>query len=100
MSASACGGVGTAAGGRVLGTLPQRLFRRILAVLLLVLAEQLGSSNGIGWFVLYSQQGYDVPGMWAGILMLALLGIGANALLSLAERRVLRWHFNLRGIDV
>ena len=48
------------------------------AVLLLVLAEQLGSSNGIGWFVLYSQQGYDVPGMWAGILMLALLGIGAE----------------------
>ena len=41
-----------------------------LPVLLLVLAEQLGSSNGIGWFVLYSQQGYDVPGMWAGILML------------------------------
>ena len=70
------------------------------AVLLLVLAEQLGSSNGIGWFVLYSQQGYDVPGMWAGILMLALLGIGANAILSLAERRVLRWHFNLRGLDV
>ena len=70
------------------------------AVLLLVLAEQLGSSNGIGWFVLYSQQGYDVPGMWAGILMLALLGIAANAIVSLLERRVLRWHFNLRGIDV
>jgi ABC-type nitrate/sulfonate/bicarbonate transport system permease component len=70
------------------------------AVLLLVLAEQLGSSNGIGWFVLYSQQGYDVPGMWAGIVMLGLLGIGANMIVSLTERRLLRWHFNLRGIDV
>ena len=68
------------------------------AVLLLVIAEQLGSTNGIGWFVLYSQQGYDVPGMWAGIVMLALLGITANACLSLAERRVLQWHFNQRGV--
>lgn len=67
------------------------------AVLLLVIAEQLGSSDGIGWFVLYSQQGYDVPGMWAGIVMLALLGVAANATLSLAEHRALRWHFNLRS---
>ena len=68
------------------------------AVLLLVIAEQLGSSNGIGWFVLYSQQGYDVPGMWAGIVMLAILGVVANATLSLVERRVLRWHYHQRGI--
>ncbi len=67
------------------------------AVLLLVVAEQLGSSNGIGWFVLYSQQGYDVPGMWAGIVMLAILGVVALAAVSLVERRVLRWHFNLRA---
>jgi ABC-type nitrate/sulfonate/bicarbonate transport system permease component len=70
------------------------------AVLLLVVAEQLGSSDGIGWFVLYSQQGYDVPGMWAGIVMLAILGVAANATLSLVERRTLRWHYRQRGIDV
>ena len=68
-----------------------------IAVLLLVIAEQLGSTDGIGWFVLYSQQGYDVRGMWAGIVMLALLGIVASAALSLAERRVLRWHRNLQA---
>lgn len=67
-----------------------------IAVLLLVIAEQLGSTNGIGWFVLYSQQGYDVKGMWAGIVMLGLLGIGASALLSLVEGRVLRWHSGQR----
>ncbi len=71
-----------------------------IAVLLLVIAEQLGSTDGIGWFVLYSQQGYDVKGMWAGIVMLGVLGIAASALLSVLERRALRWHFNLRGIDV
>ena len=70
-----------------------------IAVLLLVIAEQLGSTNGIGWFVLYSQQGYDVRGMWAGIVMLGILGIAASGLLSLIERRVLRWHFNLHRID-
>ena len=71
-----------------------------IAVLLLVIAEQLGSTNGIGWFVLYSQQGYNVRGMWAGIVMLGLLGIGATALLSLVERRMLRWHSAQRGIGV
>lgn len=71
-----------------------------IAVLLLVIAEQLGSTNGIGWFVLYSQQGYDVKGMWAGIVMLGLLGIAASAFLSVLERRTLRWHYNQRGIDV
>jgi ABC-type nitrate/sulfonate/bicarbonate transport system permease component len=71
-----------------------------IAVLLLVIAEQLGSTDGIGWFVLYSQQGYNVRGMWAGIVMLGLLGIGASALLSLAERRVLRWHRNLHAGEV
>ena len=71
-----------------------------IAVLLLVIAEQLGSTDGIGWFVLYSQQGYNVRGMWAGIVMLGLLGIGATALLSLVERRVLRWHVNLHAGDV
>ena len=69
-----------------------------IAVLLLVIAEQLGSTNGIGWFVLYSQQGYDVKGMWAGIVMLGLLGIGATALLSLIERHMLRWHYAQRGV--
>ena len=71
-----------------------------IAVLLLVIAEQLGSTDGIGWFVLYSQQGYNVRGMWAGIVMLGLLGIGATALLSLVERRVLRWHVSLHAGDV
>jgi ABC-type nitrate/sulfonate/bicarbonate transport system permease component len=70
-----------------------------IAVLLLVVAEQLGSTNGIGWFVLYSQQGYDVKGMWAGIVMLGLLGIAASALLSLIERVVLRWHFRMRATN-
>jgi ABC-type nitrate/sulfonate/bicarbonate transport system permease component len=70
-----------------------------IAVLLLVVAEQLGSTNGIGWFVLYSQQGYDVKGMWAGIVMLGLLGIAASALLSVIERVVLRWHFSMRAAN-
>jgi ABC-type nitrate/sulfonate/bicarbonate transport system permease component len=70
-----------------------------IAVLLLVVAEQLGSTNGIGWFVLYSQQGYDVKGMWAGIVMLGLLGIAASGLLSLIERVVLRWHFSMRATN-
>lgn len=71
-----------------------------IAVLLLVVAEQLGSTNGIGWYVLYAQQGYNVKGMWAGIVMLGLLGIAASGLLSLIEHLVLRWHFQMRATKV
>jgi ABC-type nitrate/sulfonate/bicarbonate transport system permease component len=33
--------------------------------------------------------------MWAGVLLLGLLGFGLNLLFGVVERRVLRW--NVRG---
>ncbi|ANS31149.1 Bicarbonate transport system permease protein cmpB [Rhodococcus opacus M213] len=46
------------------------------------------SVNGIGFYVLYSQQTFAVPETWAGTI---LLGYLASLLFIAKERRVLAW---------
>ncbi|WP_449281847.1 ABC transporter permease [Leucobacter sp.] len=62
------------------------------ALLMMVVSEMLASTNGVGFLVLQSQQQFRVPDMWAGILMLGLLGLVLNLLFEPIERRVLRWY--------
>jgi ABC-type nitrate/sulfonate/bicarbonate transport system permease component len=94
---------------RVYGlTGPQRLLRVVLpavlprifagmrtslsiAILLLVTSEMIASTNGIGYFVFQAQQQYSVTDMWAGVLLLGLLGFAFNHLFGVVERRALRW---------
>lgn len=68
-----------------------------LAVLLLVVSEMVASSNGIGFFVFQAQQSFSVADMWAGILLLGLLGYVLNVLFGLVERRSLHWYMATRG---
>ena len=39
-----------------------------------------------------SQQSFQVPQMWAGMLLLGLLGIAFNRVFVFVERRLLRWY--------
>jgi ABC-type nitrate/sulfonate/bicarbonate transport system permease component len=80
----------------VLPAMAPRLFAGMrtslsIAILILIVAEMVASDNGIGYFVLESEQSYAVTAMWAGILLLGILGYTLNGLLGLVERRVLRW---------
>ena len=68
-----------------------------LAVIMMVVSEMVGSTNGIGYFVLQSQRTYAITAMWSGIFLLAILGYVLNALFLLVERRVLRWHRGARA---
>ena len=68
-----------------------------LALILLVISEMVASTNGIGFFVLQSQRSFAIPEMWAGILLLGLLGYALNLIFLLAERRVLAWHRGARA---
>ncbi|GAA0997798.1 ABC transporter permease [Acrocarpospora macrocephala] len=70
-----------------------------MAVLLLVTSEMVASANGIGFFVWQSQLTFSIPDMWAGIILLGLLGYGLNLGLQVVERRVCRWHTHLTGRD-
>lgn len=65
-----------------------------ISVLLLVTSEMVASTSGIGFFVFQAQQSYAIGDMWAGILLLGLLGFGLNVGLNQVERRVLHWHLS------
>lgn len=62
-----------------------------LALIMMVISEFVGSTNGIGNEMLTAQSTFDIPLMWSVILLLGLLGIVLNAVFSLVEHRVLAW---------
>jgi len=63
-----------------------------------VISEMVGSSDGIGYFILDSQRRFKVDQMYAGMLSLALLGYLLNLLFLAATNALLSWHRGmLRG---
>lgn len=62
-----------------------------LGVLLMIVSEMVASTHGIGFFTLHAQRSFDFPQMWAGMLLLGLLGYLLNLAFGLAERRILHW---------
>jgi ABC-type nitrate/sulfonate/bicarbonate transport system permease component len=63
-----------------------------LGLIMVVISEMVASENGVGYFVLQAQRSFDLPEMWAGTLLIGILGYALSGVLALVERRVLRWH--------
>lgn len=64
-----------------------------IALILVVISEMVGSTDGIGYFILDSQRRFQVVQMYSGMLTLALLGYGLNQLFLFLHRRLLAWHW-------
>jgi len=62
-----------------------------IALILVVAAEMIGAEYGIGAFVLMAGNLMQTDRLLAGVLVLSLLGLVIGSLLSLLERRLLRW---------
>lgn len=62
-----------------------------LAVILMVISELVAATDGIGFRIMRDSRNFAYVDMWAGLVVLALLGILLNGGLTLVERRVLRW---------
>lgn len=62
----------------------------------LVAAEMIGAHSGLGFLTLNSQEVFQIPSMYAGILLLAVVGLLLNFLLALLERRFTRWRRGLK----
>ncbi|MDR1482713.1 MAG: ABC transporter permease [Synergistaceae bacterium] len=60
-------------------------------VMAVVAAEMIGASSGLGYLVLYSEETFNVPEMYGGIIGLAILGIGLNWILQSAEKFFTSW---------
>ncbi|UWQ18462.1 ABC transporter permease [Jannaschia sp. M317] len=62
-----------------------------IAIILLVAAEMLGATHGIGAYILEAGSLYDLERLFAGVVILSVLGIAVSAVIGWVERRVLRW---------
>ncbi|MBB4569289.1 ABC transporter permease [Rhizobium leucaenae] len=94
---------------RVYGAKPLTVFRRVVlpaalpqifiglrlsattALLLLIAAEMIGANSGVGFQVMNAQYNFQIPLMFAAILLLALLGLSANFILAALQARLCRW---------
>jgi NitT/TauT family transport system permease protein len=94
---------------RVLGLSPVATFRKVAlpaalptiftgirisgaaSVMVLIAAEMVGATAGLGYFINASEQNYQVPDMYAGILTITLLGLLVNYGLLLLEKRLSGW---------
>lgn len=65
-----------------------------VAFIVMIASEMLGSSVGIGAMTLLAQQSFAIADMWAGILLLGVIGFAANALFDLFRRWVLAWYIH------
>lgn len=69
------------------------------ALIVMVASELLGTSQGIGAQLILAQQYFNFTDMWAGVVLLALIGIIANLLFRLARARILAWYDGVRAAD-
>lgn len=63
-----------------------------LGLIMMVVSEMVASTNGLGYFILNAQQTFNIKQMWAGILLLGILGYVLNMIIVKWEKHVLKWH--------
>ena len=66
-----------------------------ITLILVVISEMVGSTDGIGYFILDSQRRFRVAQMYAGMLALAVVGYALNQLFNLLHRSLLAWHWGM-----
>jgi NitT/TauT family transport system permease protein len=68
-----------------------------LAVTGAVVGEFVGANEGLGFVILQANGNLDTPTLFAGLLVLTLLGVALFVLVELAEYWALPWHASRRG---
>ena len=56
-----------------------------------VVGEYLGSARGVGYLILQAEGAFDINTVFAGILVLTAFALALDALVTVAERRLLKW---------
>jgi len=62
-----------------------------IAFVVIVAAEFVGATNGLGYLILSAEQSFNTPLMYGAIVLLAFLGWMANLILVGVERSLIRW---------
>jgi ABC-type nitrate/sulfonate/bicarbonate transport system permease component len=67
-----------------------------LALVMMIVSEFVGSTDGIGREELVAETEFNVAVMWAVIVLLGLLGVVLNAIFGLLERELVSWQSGSR----
>jgi ABC-type nitrate/sulfonate/bicarbonate transport system permease component len=70
-----------------------------LSIILMVISEMVGGTNGIGYTLYAAKDSFELPDMWSAIVLLGILGYTFNAALLSVERHVLAWHRGARRVE-
>jgi NitT/TauT family transport system permease protein len=62
-----------------------------IAFFMVVSAEIVGSTAGLGWFIWISQRNYQIISLYAGTVFIAILGLIINKIFTKLESRLLVW---------
>jgi len=63
-----------------------------IALIVDIVSEMVGALNGIGRFILVMQRSFNIPEMYAGIFLVAIVGYVLNALLRYLNTTWIGWH--------
>lgn len=69
-----------------------------VAFILMVASEMLAAYRGLGFITMQAQLTFDSEGVWAGIILLAILGFLLNAVSNAVRDRLLHWHIQSRAV--
>jgi ABC-type nitrate/sulfonate/bicarbonate transport system permease component len=70
-----------------------------MAIILMVISEMVGGTNGIGYTLFTTKDSFELPEMWSVIVLLGILGYTLNSTLLFVERHVLAWHRGARRVE-
>jgi sulfonate transport system permease protein len=62
-----------------------------ISLLLLVAAEMIGAKQGLGFLIINAQYNFEIPLMFASIVLLAVIGLGVNYGLLVLQGWFCRW---------
>jgi NitT/TauT family transport system permease protein len=62
-----------------------------ISLLLLVAAEMIGAKKGLGFLIINAQYNFEIPLMFASIVLLAIIGLGVNYALLILQGWICRW---------
>ncbi|MDR3289559.1 MAG: ABC transporter permease [Peptococcaceae bacterium] len=100
-------------GARAIGTSRIRLFATVIlpgalphifsgmrisattSIVILIAAEMLGASKGLGYALYFYQANMMIPRMYSVIIIMAVLGVVLNFILEAIERHNFRWRDNI-----
>lgn len=68
-----------------------------IALIMMVVSELTASTNGIGYFILNAQRGVAIDDVYAGVVLIAVVGFACNKIFLAFEHRAVGWRYAERA---